>query len=152
MCRNFRLVTNSNYINCNLSNVDKNILCNIGLPYMPLDFLQFNINEIDNLVLNNEYIVIGNDLGTNICINNKGEIVSVDLENEFPMRFLNKNLESLLKYIFIFILYENLLVNVDDVYVSLIIEELKSELNIIDDKALSDDENWWSIILEQMEL
>ena len=88
----FKLVTREDYRNCDLSNDTKKILCDIGLPYEPINFIQFNIGEIENIKLNEEYVTIGNDFGTNICINHKDELVSVDMENEYPVRFINKNL------------------------------------------------------------
>ena len=39
----FELVTREDYRNCDLSNDTKKILCDIGLPYDPINFIQFNI-------------------------------------------------------------------------------------------------------------
>lgn len=110
----FKLVTREDYRNCDLSNNTKKILCDIGLPYEPLNFIQFNIGEIENIELDEEYITIGNDFGTNICINHKDEIVSVDMKAKYPIRFINKNLESFLKFVVIFLSQENEINEADD--------------------------------------
>ena len=75
----FKLITREDYRNCDLSNNTKKILCDIGLPYEPLKFIQFNIEEIEDIKLDEDYIIIGNDFGTNICVNHKDEIVSIDM-------------------------------------------------------------------------
>lgn len=58
-------------------------------------------------------VIIGNDFATSICINCKDEVVSIDLENEYPIRFINKNLETFLEFIIIFLLYEDKINNAD---------------------------------------
>ena len=148
----FKLVTREDYRNCDLSNDTKKILCDIGLPYEPINFIQFNIGEIENIKLNEEYVTIGNDFGTNICINHKDELVSVDMENEYPVRFINKNLESFLKFVLIFLSQENDITEADEDEINQIMQKIRTEFNMIDIRALSSEENWWSIILEQIEL
>lgn len=148
----FKLITREEYRNYNLSNTTKKILCDMGLPNEPLNFIQFNIEEIENIKLDEEHIIIGNDFGTNICINYKDEIVSIDLENEYPIRFINKNLETFLEFIVIFLLYEDKINDADDDEIKQVMQELRKEFDMIDIQALSNEENWWSIILEQIEL
>ena len=149
---NFELFTKEDYRSCNLSTKSKRILCDIGLPEKPLNFIQFNIRAIKNIKLEDEYFIIGNDYGTNICINQKDEIVSVDPEHEYPTRFINQNLEYLLKFIVVFLSYEKVIINTSDEDVHNVIENVKREFEEIDIQALSDEENWWSVILEQIEL
>ena len=150
----FKLITREDYRNCDLSNNTKKILCDIGLPYEPLNFIQFNIEEIENIKLDEDYIIIGNDFGTNICVNHKDEIVSIDTENEYPIRFINKDLETFLKFIVIILLHENEIdeADDDDDEINQVMQKVRTEFNIIDIQALSSEENWWSIILEQIEL
>lgn len=149
---NFKLVTREDYRNCDLSNDTKKILCDIGLPYAPINYVQFNIGEIENIILNEEYIIIGNDFGTNICINHKDELVSVDMENEYPIRFINKNLEAFLKFVVILLSLENEINEADDDEIDQIMQKIRTEFDMIDSLALSNEENWWSIILEQIEM
>lgn len=150
----FKLITREDYRNCDLSNNTKKILCDIGLPYEHLNFIQFNIEEIENIKLDEDYIIIGNDFGTNICVNHKDEIVSIDTENEYPIRFINKDLETFLKFIVIILLHENEIdeADDDDDEINQVMQKVRTEFNIIDIQALSSEENWWSIILEQIEL
>ncbi len=148
----FKLITREDYRNCDLSNNTKKILCDIGLPYEPLNFIQFNIEEIEDIKLDKDYIIIGNDFGTNICVNHKDEIVSIDTENEYPIRFINKDLETFLKFIVIFLSHENEIEEADDDEIDQVMQKVRTEFDMTDIRALSSEENWWSIILEQIEL
>lgn len=148
---NFKLYKQEKYNNVNLSADTRRILCDIGLPYQPLEFIQFNIEEIDNIKLDENYIVIGNDFGTNICINDKDEVVSVDIKNEYPIRYINKNLKSFLNCIIIFSMHENEINNADEEEIKMIIKKVRKEFDETDVYALNNEENWWSVILEQIE-
>lgn len=148
----FELFKKEEYRSCDLSDESKKILCDIGLPNKPLNFLEFNIETVENIQLGSEYIVIGNDYGTSICINKQNQIVSIDPEDEYPTRFVNKDLKSLLQFIKVYLLYESKLLDVNDDEVNKIIEEIKKEFGEIDAEALNNEENWWSLILEQVEL
>ena len=88
---------------------------------------------------------------SNICINNKDEIFSIDSKKEYPKRFINKNLESFLKFIVIFLLHKKEIDEADDDEINSIIQKTRTEFNEIDIQALSSAENWWSIILEQID-
>lgn len=147
----FKLITREDYRNCDLSNNTKKILCDIGLPYEPLNFIQFNIEEIEDIKLDKDYIIIGNDFGTNICVNHKDEIVSIDTENEYPIRFINKDLETFLKFIVILLSHENEIEEADDDEIDQVMQKVRKEFDMTDIRALSSEENWWSIILEQIE-
>lgn len=147
---NFRLITNEKYRNYNLPYNTKKILCDIGLPDEPVNFIKFNMEDTENIITDDGYIIIGNDFGTNICINSRGEIVSVDTENEYPERFINKNLETFLRFIIIFISYRDKIINSDDDITYNVIHEIEKEFDVLDIKALSNEENWWPLILEQI--
>lgn len=147
---NFKLITNGKYKNYDLPYNTKKILCDIGLPVEPVTFIKFNIGEIENIVTDEGYIIIGNDFGTNICINNRGEVVSVDPEKEYPERFINKDLETFLRFIIIFILYRDKIRNSDDDKIYHVIHEIEKEFSVFDVQALSNEENWWPLILEQI--
>ena len=149
--KNLELITKEDYRHWNLSTNTKKILCDIGLPKEPFSFIQFNIEEIENIKLDEEHIIIGTDFGTSICINSKEEIVSIDQENEYPNRFINKDLETFLEFILFFLSYENKINNATDDEIGQIIKEIKQEFHKMDRKALSGEENWWSVLLEQIE-
>ena len=147
----FKLNTRKDYNNFDLTENTKKILCDIGLPKEPLGFIKFNIDELKTLKHEDDFVIIGTDLGTNICINKNDEIISVDFENEYPTRLINKNLESFLHFIVIFLLHEDEINSADDDTISQIIQKIKAEFEQIDELALNNQENWWSIILKQIE-
>lgn len=147
----FKLNTRKDYNNFDLTENTKKILCDIGLPKEPLGFIKFNIDELKTLKHEDDFVIIGTDLGTNICINKNDEIISVDFENEYPTRLINKNLESFLHFIVIFLLHEDEINSADDDTISQIIQKIKVEFEQIDELALNNQENWWPIILEQIE-
>lgn len=147
----FKLNTRKDYNNFDLTENTKKILCDIGLPKEPLGFIKFNIDELKTLKHEDDFVIIGTDLGTNICISKNDEIISVDFENEYPTRLINKNLESFLHFIVIFLLHEDEINSADDDTISQIIQKIKAEFEQIDELALNNQENWWPIILEQIE-
>ena len=98
------------------------------------------------------YTVIGNDYGTDICIDLKGEVISLDPEQELPTRFINRDLEAFLKFLGIFTAYYMKACEADEEEQIQILEEMKEEFNKVDSLALDYEENWWSVILEQIEM
>lgn len=96
--------------------------------------------------------VIGNDYGTDICIDSKGEIISLDPDHELPTRFINQNLNSFLEFLNLFAVYYTKIGEAGEEEQLQILEELKEEFNRIDSRALDYEDNWWSVILEQMEM
>ena len=149
---NFKCFKREEYRKYNISDESKKVLCDIGLPNIKLNFIDLCHAEIENIYLENELIVIGNDYGTLICINSKNEIVAFDQENEYPLRFINNSLKCLLNFLIIYISYQNKLYNLTDEQIEKEIQEIRKKFNKIDKRALENEENWWSIILEQLEL
>ena len=49
-------------------------------------------------------------------------------------------------------MYEDKINDIDDDEIHQVIWEIRKNFDVIDIQALSDEENWWSIILEQVEL
>lgn len=140
---NYNLIPRNEYFKLELSDETKHILCEIGLPKNPTSFLEFEILEKQDLHYKG-YIRIGNDGGTYICIDENDCIVSVDPYDEYPIRYVNKNLKSLIEFICIFSKS-----SIDNQGTSTDI--LEDKLKICDESALDSDENWWPIILEQVE-
>ena len=122
---NFDLVIYEKYRECKNS-VDENLSCN--------------------------FTVIGHDYGTDICMDSKGEIISSDPEQELPTRFINKDLKAFLEFLDIFAEYHMRVSEADEEEQIQILEEIKEEFNRVDCRALDNEENWWSVILEQIEL
>ena len=57
-----------------------------------------------------------------------------------------------MKFIVIILLHENEIDEADDDEINQVMQKVRTEFNIVDIQALSSEENWWSIILEQIEL
>ena len=109
----------------------------------------------DNFIdtdLSCSYTVIGNDYGTDLCIDSKGEIISLDPDHELPTRFINQDLKSFLKFLNLFTVYYTKIGEAGEEEQIQILEEMKGEFNRIDSRALDNEENWWSVILEQIEM
>lgn len=139
------------YQKTNLPDKEKKILCEEGLPEISLYFLHFNTEQEDDILLNNSYVIIGDDNGNVICIKQDGKIVSIDSYGKYKEWFVNSNLECLLECVAIFLMYDDRLATADDKEASVLIEEIRQQFNQVDANALDDDENWWPVILEQIE-
>ncbi|MBR6771214.1 MAG: SUKH-4 family immunity protein [Lachnospiraceae bacterium] len=152
----FSLYKKEQYRSYALSSSTKRVPCDIGLPNQPLPFLRFQVEEVKDVILEEKYIVIGDDLGLAICLSLSSEpdmeqeVVSVDPEQEYPPRFVNKSLEALLEFIVIFLRYQDRLREEDDV--ESVLAEVRKEFTRMDIRALENEENWWTVILEQIEL
>lgn len=150
---NFELYTQEEYKKCNLSESTKRILCEIGLPEEPIEAVQFNMRSPQDITVINKNVVIGRNEGTYICVNTQDEIIAIDPQSELPIRFVNKNLNSLLDFIVIFLISRDKALSVSDEKEEIqVLEEMRKEFEKIDDKALCNEENWWAVILEQMEI
>lgn len=138
-----------------ISSNTKNFLLSIGLPGDENDLINFYTNPEFHLAykhLNDRYIVIGDDFGTKICIDEKSdEIFSVDDREELPTRFINSNIEFLLAFLVIYKSHLPLLEDATDDEAVKIVKKMKKVFREIDSKALKNEENWWPLILEQIE-
>lgn len=126
----------------------------VGTPIDNKFLINFNdsITEYRHEGKENNYVMIGNDFGTSICINIKtDEIFSIDDDNELPVRFINSNIKCLLGCLMVYIKYQPQLIEADDEEVFNIVKEIRESFIKFDLRALENDENWWSVILEQIE-
>ena len=98
------------------------------------------------------YTVIGNDYGTDICIDSRGEVISLDPEQKLPTRFINRDLEAFLRFLGIFAEYYMKVREADEEEQIQMLEDMKEEFDKVDSRALDYEENWWSVILEQIEM
>lgn len=114
-------------------------------------YFEKNKIEVTNFE-NQDYLIIGDDFGTKICVqlsNNK--VYSIDEEGDLPMRFINSSIENLMLFIMVYEQHHEEIIEADDDEIVEIIGEIKSKLNELDSQALSFEENWWAVILEQTE-
>jgi hypothetical protein len=98
-------------------------------------------------------IIFGDDYGTSLCLNlDDGCVYSVDPNNELPTRFVNSNVELLAKSLFAHRRYQSAITKADSEGEQLqAVRILRAELVSLDSKAFNEAENWWAVVLEQME-
>ena len=60
-------------------------------------------------------------------------------------------MESLFECVAIYLIYNDRLMSAEDDEISILIGEIRQKFNRVDERALDDEENWWSVILEQVE-
>lgn len=147
---NFELHTQEQYQKYNLSSDTQKILCEIGLPKEPIEGVRFNINSSEKVVQGN--IVIGEDEGSYLCINPHGEIIAIDQEDESLIRFVNKDLRAFLDYIVVYIIFQEKALGIEDEKGMQVLEDMREEFMELDERALDNEENWWAVIIEQIEM
>lgn len=147
----FKLYTQEKYQKYNLSSDTEKILCETGLPQEPVEGVRFHVNQSEKMINGN--IVIGEDEGTYLCINAQGEIISVDPEGELLTRFVNKDLRAFLDCIVIYLVFQEKALEIEEEEESKqALDEMIEEFNKADERALDNEENWWAVILEQIEM
>ena len=88
-----------------------------------------------------------------MCLNPHGEIVAVDQKNESRTRFINKELKSFLDFIVIYLTFQERALEIEDEDERLqVLEEMREKFTEIDERALDNEENWWAVIIEQIEM
>jgi hypothetical protein len=99
------------------------------------------------------YFVIGSDEGTSLCVlRGAEEIWSLDIaESELPARFVSSSLPQFLALLNVFDGEQHRLEDEDDRKVHVAVKDLKRRLGGLDQRALSGGENWWSVVISQIE-
>jgi len=92
------------------------------------------------------YCVVGDDYGTKIGLRRMGDVWSVDPEGQLPCRFINT---SIAHFVLFLGLYEAQCENGDWEPIAMA-GELRAQFDENDLFALSNEDNWWSLILEQI--
>jgi hypothetical protein len=99
-----------------------------------------------------QFLLIGNDSGTELGIKeHTGEILSIDLDETLPTRFVNSSILTLLAFLETYSKEQPRLIQASDKKIAEIVARIKDEWQTLDPKSLADPENWWSVILEQTE-
>ncbi|HSH02068.1 MAG TPA: SUKH-4 family immunity protein [Anaerolineae bacterium] len=135
----------------------QNFLCEVGLPinkddlfiqFWPIDtkFTKVTINDF-------EFVILGDDYGTNICLNIKDNtIISIDPKGELLPCFINSNIRLLLIFLYsihqisnaISALLENGMPhNEVDKKADELGAKVIQQLSILDPKAFDNEENYW---------
>src|SRR5215469_5573618 len=94
-----------------------------------------------------DYIVIGNDYGTDLCVNRQnGAIYSIDPWKKLPTRFVNSGIPQLARFIEVSKSYS--IANAEGPQI--LAKKMQVALEKIDSPAIADRDNWWAVILEQI--
>ena len=157
-------VEDFNGLDVNDSTID--FLTNIGLPDSAAPFLSFDRKELrtvkDIYDTENErdmfLIDIGSDgAGDPICIDikNNCEIVALDHEDNFAKRFTNSSVDKLFAFLTIYKDFGDNLRNlrgdtafIDSNFRDEELEGLLTQLRLVDERALDNDETFWSREIE----
>jgi hypothetical protein len=96
------------------------------------------------------YCVVGDDYGTKIGLGRREDVWSVDPKGELPCRFINT---SIAHFVLFLGLYEAQIKNVgapENREPLAIAGGLRAQFDENDLVTLSNEDNWWSLILEQI--
>ncbi len=95
------------------------------------------------------YSIVGDDYGTTIGLRRNGDVWSVDPERQLPRRFINTSIAHFVLFLGLYEQFENAKETGNrEPYLS----ELRTQFDESDLFALSNEDNWWSLILEQIGL
>jgi hypothetical protein len=134
----------------------REFLLQVGLPReadLLLSF-QLDVDQLPQVEAPSGIYCIGTDGATSICIdvNQRATIVSIDPQHQMPTRFLNSGVSQLAECLMIYRKRIGVLSNKDlsDDEAMYLISELVKEIETADQEALQRDDNWLSLIIEQM--
>ena len=114
--------------------------------YQNDDALAISIHNHDR------FLIIGDDDGTKLGIKeNTGEVLSIDPEGKLPTRFVNSSILTLLAFLGMYVREQPGLAQADDEEASQIVARMRDAFSTFDAQALDNPENWWSVVLEQVE-
>lgn len=144
----------------------KEVLANFGLPQEVKPFFTTDIYETFVPTLSeyarsvqaavssegDHYYRIGSDYGTEVCVRKgTGEVVSIDLQGEYLTRFINISLPQFIECLYLVDRERAQFSSLEDDEIDRRVSDMKVDLVRIDPETLQDDENWWAVIMEQME-
>ena len=92
-----------------------------------------------------DWIVIGDDWGTEFRVDAAGAIYSFDPFGEKPTRFVNSSVQQLARFINAHREFIHPLRQPSEV------KRFRDRLESIDSKAMSNTENWWAVVIERMQ-
>ena len=151
-----------------ISEVSKRFLEGAGLPheaepnlvfYMPPDALAplpDVLKEMDLPADFRRYLLLADDGGTFLCIDTqeKDHVVSVDAYQELPIRFVNS---AVVQFAECLLAYRTLprpeqAKSASKQEIAGWLGQIKHQFNCIDPSALRDPDNWWAVIIEELEI
>ena len=103
------------------------------------------------IIKGTEYLVLGDDYGSKLCAELSDETIkAVYEEDDLPIRYINSSIENFVLFIMFFEQYQ-LSLNEDEDRNMKKLSDLQSTFNKYDETALNYEENWWAVIIEQIE-
>ena len=98
------------------------------------------------------FLIIGDDYGTKLGLKEStGEVLSFDPDATLLIRFVNSSILTLLACLAIYSEKQPVLAQAGDDEAAKIVAEMRDEFRALDAKVVNNPENWWSVILEQVE-
>ncbi|MGA2257829.1 MAG: SUKH-4 family immunity protein, partial [Thermoguttaceae bacterium] len=99
-----------------------------------------------------DWLVVGDDYGTELRVDGAGSVYSVDPRGKLPTRFVNSSLSALAEFIDAHraLLSDTRDAEPDEAAQVAAVESFHRRLALVDAVAFSDNENWWAVIVEQM--
>ena len=94
---------------------------------------------------------IGHDYGTYLVVRPDGSVASTHPDGSYRTRFVNSSLRQFTASLTVCRDRHARLVGLDDVAAAAMITAWKHDLAAIDPAALDAPENWWAVIIEQLE-
>jgi hypothetical protein len=134
----------------------KQFLASVGLPHsIELVLLTFYTDSPKLQTLRHagsKFLVIGDDYGTKLCIKEgTGELVSIDDVGELPFRYINSRIDVFLVFLEIYLTAQQSRKDTTKAEARALAARLRDEFLLLDPPALDNPENWWSVIVEQVE-
>ena len=129
----------------------KNFLHHIGLPKQGDWTLRFGTPQDLPLLRSHPGMrVIGYDDLVPICLdeNCNGRVIAAD--SDLDVRFVNSSVERFGMCLAVYQAYRVAVRHLDEEEAENVVEETVREIEDIDAAATSNEEHWWSIIIEQM--
>lgn len=129
------------------------VLTEIGLPRHvdPLfrigDMAMINVPSRSGL-----YCRVGSDFGTDLCVSaDTGEVESFSLTGEYPARFVNTSLALFVEFLVLVSAERKRFPDLGDHEIDQLITSLAERLRQLDGRAFADPDNWWAVIVEQLQ-
>jgi hypothetical protein len=93
------------------------------------------------------YSIVGDDYGTKIGLSRNEDVWSVDPERQLPRRFINTSIAHFVLFLGLYEQFKSAKETRE-----LCLSELRTQFDECDVFALSNEDSWWSLILEQIGL
>lgn len=124
----------------------------VGLPSKSDMFVNFQTTDTRIVKFQDQlYLILGDDYGTNIGMNMaSGEIFSIPDQGNLPIRFINSTIKSFVIFLQLYTEAASEIKKGTEEEIKTTANSLREKFIDIDNRALANGENWWSLITEEM--